>query len=382
MKLNNYLKGFNDYSTSQSINEMASSLSKLGVPKDLMQFIHKLSGKITHSKQAQKQWNPATGKMDTEFHTREAPHASKKGPWPGTEDVPLAHDVEVIGTKTGRKNIQHYLEQIISKIKDTDTRLILATPSIDGLHYITRKLGKLGPAGRIEKFGEDDLEIARAAGHSEKTGMYLRHVAIDPDSGEAIADWWGTIGQIIQAGHIAEDSILYILETEDKVRASRKTRSDIRTVNPEAFIEYFVENFEKIAGPMLTKSGDRARSEYAKTMSEISPDDITTEYGYLRVNNKEAKKKIQDLIGLINSSKFDADTLLPRLNTFLELAMKDGEYEAAERHTDTADLTDMVKKHTQPVVASMFLQYLVLGRVAKNFYTDNPFVELGLDDLF
>ena len=117
-------------------------------------------------------------------------------------------------------------------------------------------------------------------------------------------------------------------------------------------------------------------------MSEISPDDITTEYGYLRVNNKEAKKKIQDLIGLINSSKFDADTLLPRLNTFLELAMKDGEYEAAERHTDTADLTDMVKKHTQPVVASMFLQYLVLGRVAKNFYTDNPFVELGLDDLF
>ena len=141
MRSINYLKGFKSFIHNDvSVNEMASSLTKLGVSKNLMTFIHKLKGVATRPREAQKQYNRRTGSNDIQFHTYTEPVASRKGPWPATEDVPLSHDIEVQGTKTGLNKIRHYLETVVPKNKDTDARLILVTPSQDLACYITRRL--------------------------------------------------------------------------------------------------------------------------------------------------------------------------------------------------------------------------------------------------
>lgn len=392
MIFNEYLKGFDKFDRSNSINEMASELTKLGVPKNLMQFIHKLSGKVTRPREAQKQINPKTGKADIQFHTRREPDAAKKGPWPATEDVPLSHDVVVEGTKTGRRNIQYYLEDVIPKNKDTDIRLILVNPDVDLIYYITRKTGKTSPEERARKYGESDQGKSRELSRfdpnspvSEKIGMYMRVVTIDGDSGEPIAAWEGTIGQMLE--DVNDHSILYILEKEDRVRSKRVTRKDIKEVTEDKFIKYFIENFSKIAEPFLAKGASASRDEYARVMANISPED--TEYdkysNVMKIKNASIAKKLNELQNKINGSKFDPDSLLPKLNNFQELAYKEGEYDTSGNdwsNKDKASLTHMVEIHSMPVVASMFLQFLLLGTVYKKFHTDDPFKELGLEELF
>jgi hypothetical protein len=92
------LLGFNEYNkSSDKLFEMASELTKLGVSKDLMRFIHKLTGKYQ-------------GMTRDRFYTRIEPERAQKGPYPAREDIPLSHDVQVRGVKVGRKQIGHYLQ--------------------------------------------------------------------------------------------------------------------------------------------------------------------------------------------------------------------------------------------------------------------------------
>jgi hypothetical protein len=391
MKAKNHLKGFAEFTNTQ-VNEMASELTKLGVPKHLMQFIHKLEGKKFAPRAGQKQINPKTGKADIEFHTRLAPAASKKGPWPEREDAPLAHDIQVNGTKTGKRAIQHYLEEIVPKDKDTDIRLILITPNQDLVHYITRKTGKTTPEQRERKYGESNRDRSRELSRfdreapvSEKTGMYIRVVTIDGDSGEPISTWNGTIGQMIQQGEIDDSSVLYIMEKEDRVREKRGKRKEYREVSDDKFLEYFTANFEKIASAMLGKGAERAKSEIQDIAKDIDFTKANIDYhGNIKLPHESAKR-IQELQKVIKSVSFDINSLKPKLNNFLELAKKEGEYEPAGDDyylRGRANLSQMIEIHTMPVVASMFLQFVSFGKVTKQFHTDDPFKELGLEDLF
>lgn len=400
MKINNNLMSFSDFSSSSRLDEMASSLTKLGVPKSMAQFIHKLEGKKFKPSEADKQLNPQTGKLDVEFHTALAPYASKKGPWPAREDVPLSHDVQVQGTKTGKRNIQHYLEVVVPKNKDTDIRLILVTPSADHISYLDRKTGKTPLEFRKRKYGSglSDKQLRDASRFdpdqpvAEKTGMYMRGITIDADSGEPVSQWIGTIGQMIAAGYVAEDSTLYIMEKEDRVRAKRGKRKSIKEVTEDQFLDYFKKNFENIASKFMGRSATKAREDWKKKMSELEPEDFETKdiysggrYRSIQVpKDTEVNDEFDKLRKIMASSKFDINMLKPKLNNFLELAKKEGEYEPDETriHKDRASLTNMVEVHTLPVVASMFLQYAALGKVSKPFHTDDPFKELGLEDLF
>ena len=385
MSYKNNIRSFNDFNTIHKINEMASSLSKLGVKKNHMQFIHKLSGKIHQMSQSgDAQKDPRTGREVSKFHTRKEPVIAKGGQWPDREDIPLSHDVEVRGTKTGRKNIVHYLTTLLDSRRDSGLKLILVNPNEDQVHYLTRKTGKMGRQQLIDA-GYDDTPTAREHGVSQKRGMYMRVVTIDGDSGEPIAAWQGTIGQM--SDDMDDDSVLYILEDENRVRTKRKSRVDITEVTPEAFLKYFIDNFKNIAGKFMDKTSSKQKEEFEDLKSSIEPgdwDSIRRSRSYESGPHADKANKLSKLASDIANNTLDEDSLKPKLHNFQELAFKEGEYSPQDDTSagrDKASLTSLSDIHSQPVVASMFLQYLVLGRVHKSFYTDDPFKELGIDDL-
>jgi hypothetical protein len=384
MEINNYIKGFNRFNESSSINEMASELTKLGVPKNLMQFIHKLSGKIhSMSQSGDSQIDPNTGRETSRFHTRKEPYKAKGGPWPEREDVPLSHDVAVNGTKTGRRNIYHYLTQLLDSRKDSGLRLILVNPNVDQVHYLTRKTGKMD-AAQLRAAGIEDTKQARELGTSNKRGLYMRVVTLDGDSGDPISAWEGTIGQM--AEDMDNDSILYIMEQEDRVKTKRKGRRATKEVTADQFIKYFIDNFNNIAQKFVGASTDRKSEEFKELVGNISPGDWD-EVANRHTRDEGAmhtRQRLSKLSDEIKAGTLDEDSLKPKLDAFQKLASNAGEYSPEDdtfAGKQKASLTDMSDVHSMPVVASMFLQYVALGKVSKKFYTDDPFKDLGIDDL-
>tara|TARA_Y100000389_G_scaffold171998_1_gene180117 strand:+ start:2174 stop:3286 length:1113 start_codon:yes stop_codon:yes gene_type:complete len=366
---NRDLYGFDEFNSNNMIklDEMASSLTKLGVKRDHMQFIHKLSGKLT----ARVEKTPYRG---SGFKTTKSPYASASGPYPTTEDIPLAHDVQVEGVKKGKKQIYHYLTNVVSSKEDTNVRFILVNPDNDGVFYLTKKLGKLtGPEKR--EMGIDHksrAELSRDHNVSQKRGLYMRAVSIDLSSGEYVAHWYGRIGEMRE--DMSENSLLYILKKEDDVRTKRKARTQRSGVTEKDFIDYFVKNYVKILDTQGKSNADALHAEVIKRNALPSSNDR-----YERDKFNRETNRMEDEANSIK--KIDPQKLVYKLNNFLHLAMKEGEYAPDMDDRNRADLTDMVNKDSQPVVASMFLQYLALGRVEKKFYTDNPFVDLGIEDL-
>jgi hypothetical protein len=169
------LQDFNTYTANQRINEMATELTKLGVSKDLARFIHTLSGEMKSFGAGDKQYDPATGREVGTFTTYSEPYKAKGGPWPQREDIPLSHDVQVRGTKSGKDRIYDYLVNYIDSRKDVGTRLILVNPVEDLAYYVTRKTGKLSKK-QMDELGIANTEEARARGVSQKRGLYLRVV--------------------------------------------------------------------------------------------------------------------------------------------------------------------------------------------------------------
>jgi len=386
--------GFNEFNKSNDrLLEMASELTKLGVPKDLMKFIHKLSGEYQGLRDYGGDVNPRTGKKDIKFHTRKEPTRAKLGPWPAREDVPMAHDVAVQGVKKGKNQIYHYLTKIVDSKRDTPVRLVLVNPHLDQTHYITLKTGKMSQQ-ELEDMGlprgEEGRRMARERGISQKLGLYVRTVTIDNDSGLPVAGWEGTIGQM--AEDLSDESVLYIMETEDRVRSKRKTRKTQKEVTQDQFINYFVENYTKILDTQGAANAEKMNQKLIQKLSGLSAEDITNvlrpsyregEVEVTRTSGASAEKfrEIIDLKKAMEDSLVSEGNIQSKLWRFLELAFKEGEYEADDKDRNKASLTDMVAKHTMPIVASMFLQFVALGKVYKKFFTDDPFKELGLEDL-
>jgi hypothetical protein len=383
---NKNLLGFDEFSSNnlKPLNEMASELTKLGVPKDLMVAIHKLSGKMTPRSQG-------TFYGGDKFHTKKEPNRARLGPWPESEDIPMSHDVQVKGTKKGKNQIYHYLTNVLDSRKDSKIRMILSNPDSDMIIYLTRKTGKMSKDQlSAEGLQGKSREELRELGVAQKLGLYVRSVAIDADSGQAISGWDGTISQM--AEDMTENSVLYIMEDEDKVRSKRKVRTKRNTVAPEAFVEYFIDNYSKILDSQGKSNASKLNDKIIQKLSGLSANDIAdvVSRGWdkenVRSNNVsgEGAKKMREILDLkkaVEESIVDSGNIQSKLWSFLELAFKEGEYEPDVRDRNKASLSDMVDKHTMPIVASMFLQFIALGKVHKPFYSDDPFKELGLDDL-
>lgn len=394
--MNQYVYKFGDFSGETPINEMASELTKLGVPKKLMQFIHNLTGELKKTYDPDPQLNPMTGRKDRKFHTRKEPFKAKGGWWPERQDDPVAHDATVSGMKTGRDRIFDYLTNQIDSRKDSKLRLILVNPNIDQVHYITRKTGKMSKE-QLAAAGIEDTDAAREQGISQKRGLYIRVVTIDGDSGEPIAAWEGTIGQM--ADDMDDDSVLYILEEEDRVKASREKRKSIKEVTDDQFIKYFLDNYEKILDTYGKTNSEKLSKLAMEKLSGLTLADIATVLKQGREDSEieaafstwsdrpdaKVQKKFREILDIkkaLDEDLIDKGQLETKLHSFKELLFEKGKYEPESEGGNEASLTDAVEKHTMPVLASMFLQFVSLGRVLKPFYTDDPIAQMGLEDLF
>ena len=379
------LQDFNAYTANQRINEMATELTKLGVSKDLARFIHTLSGQMKNFGAGDRQYDPRTGREVGTFTTYSEPYKAKGGPWPEREDVPLSHDVQVRGTKSGKDRIYDYLVNYVDSRKDVGTRLILVNPAEDLAYYITRKTGKLSKK-QMDELGIANTEEAREKGVSQKRGLYLRVVTIDGDSGKPVARWDGTIGQL--SGRLDDQSVLYIMEEEDRVRTKRKERKSRSTTSEEEFIDYFVKNYSKIIDSQSQSKKAKMQEEFIKKVSGLTPEDLISFFGERGspkqgyVSTTGNLRELVDLAYLQRKDKFNPDSLNGELNNFLEFLYKEGEYQLSEKGWgDRADQNDAIDKHGMPTLASMFLQYTALGKVYKPVYTNDAYKLLGLDDL-
>jgi len=99
----------------------------------------------------------------------------------------------------------------------------------------------------------------------------------------------------------------------------------------------------------------------------------------------DVQKKFREILDIkkaLDEDLIDKGQLETKLHSFKELLFEKGKYEPESKGGNEASLTDAVEKHTMPVLASMFLQFVSLGRVIKPFYTDDPIAQMGLEDLF
>ncbi len=366
MQKRNYLKGFGEFIGSSKVFEMASELSKLGVPKDLMQFIHNLTGEETS--------RTPTGMMrGGKFRTL---HGEYGGDWPSYQDEPMSHDVQVVGQKTGKDRIYNYLTSLPTEI-DTGLRLILVNPEEQMVHYITRKTGKTK-----DWKGYDPMRPEV----SQKRGFYMRIITIDRETGEPVAAWRGTVSQLLE--DVTDESILYIMEKEQRVTSKRETRKEYK-MTPDKFIEYFKNNYVKLVNKGLEKKTGKRKEEFKELLGQVDP----SELGKLKdqtIYQSDLPASLKNLINKaaeIESGVVDKGMLKVELRKFLEYLAKEGKYETDPEISwdKVAMLGDVIAKHSLMGACSKFLQYIVTGKtatVAKDIFTELGLGDLGLGDDF
>jgi len=360
MQEHNYLKGFNEFTGTGRIFEMASELSKLGVPKDLMQFIHNLTGeKISRTR---------TGMMrGGKFRTLQGEYG---GDIPSYQDMPLSHDVEVVGKKTGRERIYNYLTKLPTET-DTDLRLILVNPEEELVHYITKKTGK---TREWKGYDPDRPEV------SQKRGFYMRIVTIDRETGEPVAAWRGTISQLLE--DVSDESVLYIMEPEERVLTKRKTREGYK-MTADRFIKHFKDNYIKLVNKGMEKKTAKRQEEFRKLAGELDPSELGQfkDQSIWKNDMPASLKRLIDTAAEIEAGVIDEGKLEVELRQFLEYLAKEGKYETDPKiiWDKVAMLSDVIDKHTLMGTCNRFLQYIVTGKVAA--VAQDIFTELGLEDL-
>jgi hypothetical protein len=356
--MKNYLKGFNQYA---QVNEMASELTKLGVPKDLMQFIHKLTGqKVSRTK---------SGMMrGGKFRTL---HGEYGGDWPETQDDPLSHDVSVVGSKTGLQRIYDYLVNSIDKRTDTKVKLILVNPDEQMVHYITRKTGK---TQEWKGYDPDRPNV------SQKRGNYIRIVTIDRETGEPVAAWRGTIEQL--RGDITDNSVLYIMEDESRAQTKRESRAEGKKMTDQIFLDYFKKEYMNIITKVFAKKETKKKEEFQNKLSQIDPEQLQGFGSFSSIGSTGPLAELINAAKEVQSGSFSEGQLTVELRKFLEYLGDKGDYaqtKGAPAWDKRASIESVVERHSLMGACSKFLQFIATGKTA-SVYTD-IFKELGLEEL-
>ena len=367
-----YLKGFSQFSGKSQIFEMASELTKIGVPRDLMQFIHKLTG--------EEQMRTQSGMIrGGKFRTLAGEYG---GDWPSSQDIPLSDDVKVIGTKTGSQRIYSYLTGLPTN-RDVGLRLILVNPDEELVHLINRKTGKTKD---WKGYDPDRPEV------SQKRGFYMRIITIDRETGEPVAAWRGTISQLLE--DVSDNSILYVMEDETRALDKKIKRGSYKMTD-EKFLEYFTDTYSGLIEKAATKKNAKAVATMAAKIKKLDPNKLLQDlkshdslirdrYAYNLPGDlvKFIKKAIE-----INSNRVDLGHIKVDYAKFLEYLADNGNYEKIEkRYGDSkADLNDVIAKHSLMGTCSKFLQFISTGKtasVSKDIFTEMGLEDLGLGDDF
>lgn len=419
------------------ISEMASSLTKLGVPKKLMQAIHQLEGKkVRFGYRADKQYDLETGEELSGFRTalqdvkyreqnKNLPAGRKMktqagGDFPTRQDYRMSHDVEVVGQpKRGRNKIYHYLTQELDPKKDMDVKLLLYCPESpaddegnvkrDTWFYINKKTGKLTDDEKkqfLRDLDKNDPDYLRERGVyinsnlfndpfamreawrrleiSNKRGLYLRGAMIDPRTDTPVILWLGTIGQLMDTYILKnkditspdQEPVLYIMQEETRAHVAKETRKASKIYTNEQFLDYFITHYSKLADKFFSSGKKEKEDEIAMLLGTIT-----------RENREEVNNRIAEIEDELNEHpSITKEQLSTKLNGFLKYLKDDemAEYKDSESRYGQADLTDVINKHKDDIntVASMFLQFIIMGKVITPVYTTNYIKKLGLEQLF
>lgn len=379
--MKNYLKGFNEFF---QVNEMASSLSKLGVPKKLISVIHRLPDKIEKIR-------PFTFKAGYERQAELPPIAQNR---PSHEVGVLDHfrmkKTELLGNNYGVHPYKQpgYLADL-EKVPWGDMRILLAVPEPGGKY-----------AGQAPRYDYIYNKSSAWGKKAQGGGKKYRILTMDED-GKIIRDWQAYQGDLTYPRDpdnpdaprrkrndfknfptAADGKIdVYILDPEivdfetayqdmggremprthrvgvGKARAKARARKASSIENIDTFLEDFGDKFSKILKDIFGKRKRKAAEKYAE----------------LILRNDAPAEEIDRLAEIINSNRNVEDNLKKYYKDFLAHLKASGEYESTDMqevgdmyisNTDMyASINDILKKHGKMKSLRNFAEYILTGDV-------------------
>lgn len=381
--MKNYLKAFNEF----SINEMASTLSKLGVPKKLIKVIHNLPDAIEKIK-------PFTFKGGSQRRA-ELPPIAQNRPTHAVEvlDHFRMKKTELLGNNYGVHPYKQpgYLADL-EKIPWGDTRILLAVPEPGGKY-----------AGHAPRF---DYIYSKESAWGKKAqggGKKYRVLTMDED-GRILRDWQAYQGDLTYPRDpnnpdaprrkrndfknfptAADGKIdVYILDPEiedyettyqdmggrempvsrrvgvGKARALKRKRVKSREITGGSFIEDFSERFSKILNELFGKRKQKAAEKYAE----------------LIIRDDADPSEIAKLADVIATNPNVAETVNKYYKSFLTYLKANGDYADADLNEIGdifsiyggnlgiyASIADVIKTHGKSKALRNFAEFILTGDV-------------------
>jgi hypothetical protein len=401
--MKNYLKGFNEMF---QINEMASSLSKLGVPKKLIKVIHNLPDKIEKIK-------PFTFKSGSERKAELPPIGGNR---PSHEVGVINHfrmrKTELLGNNygTGSGKLPGYLADL-EKVPWGDMRILLAVPEPGGKYA--------GQAPRYDYI----YHKASAWGKKEQGGGKKYRILTMDQDGRILRDWQAYQGDLTYPRNpsdpdaeirkrndfknfpAAADGMIdvYILDPEivdyetsfqdmggrevpvshrvgiGKARAEARSRTGLKLITSETFIQDFADSFSNILNNIFGKRKNSAAQKYAE----------------LILRDDAPRDEIARLSRIIHSNQDVMDNIKTFYKQYLQYLNQNGDYlpsNISEIGTGMnissldmyASINDVVKKQGKMKALRNLAEFILTGNVndiykEKEFNVDAPEAELSDD---
>lgn len=288
------------------LNE-ASNLIKMGVPKTIAQFIHKLEGE------------------------REQDYSQRRS---GVtyQDNPVPHDVERSRKIKTKQAIIRYMKAVP---EDSPLSAILVNPETGFYAYVSYKSEEV------------------------RGGNQYRVVTIDPN-GNAIAKWDGTLGQLVSA-RTPDNLEMWVLDTNpEKVKDIRKTRKNEKVITDEQFVESFKNNYSEIFKKVFGASAAKKSEQFYAALTGLTPEDF--------ISQSREFYKVRDLAAASKKDAIVETEINSKYQDFLRYLLANGDYE--KLNYSKADINDVVKKHTMMGAFHKFAEFVMTGRVADTYKKD------------
>jgi hypothetical protein len=388
--MKNYLKGFSDF---YKLNEMASTLSKLGVPKKLIKVIHNLPDKV---------------EKITPFDFKGGGRRSYELP-PIGQNRP-SHEVEVtdhfrmkktelLGDNYGIHKSPGFLADL-EKVPWGDTRILLAVPEPGGKYadteprydYIYHK----GSAwGKVSQGGGKKYRVLTIDGEGKILRDWQAYQGKltypkDPNNPQAERKFRNDFKDFPTAADGKID--VYILDTEivdtervtqqlglkeippgdtynkpvhdvgiGKARMTARERMKSRLMNSDVFIDSFASRFKEIIATIFGKRKQQAAAAYADLILQDNADGQMINDLQKTINiNPDVMENIENYYkGFIKAAKALGDyrkTELAELGDTLNLG--------STNMKNYASIIDMIDKHGKDKVSRMFAEFILTGEIS------------------
>ena len=413
--MKNYL---NSFSEMFQINEMASTLSKLGVPKKLVRVIHNLPDEIEKIR-------PFTYNRGSQARSFELEPIGQNRPSHSVEvlDHFKMKKTQLLGNNyvprggSNRNKKPGYLADL-DIIPWGDMRILLAVEKPGGKY-----------AGQAPRF---DYIYNKASAWGKKAqggGKKYRILTMDQD-GKILRDWQAYQGDLTYPKDPNDPNAprrkrndfkdfptdangmidVYILDPETvgyetayqdmgtgnpnrshrvpigKARKMKRDRTLSKYKNAEYFLEKFSERFENILSSIFGKRKDKAREKYAELLAggqDVSSEEMRELHTQMLAND-DMKSNLNNMyVNYLKYLKVHGDYLDSDL---VEIQTANGEDISGISpylNKKLVSITDVIDKHSEMSALRKFAEFMLTGKVSE-VYKENKDEEdsdqIGQDD--